>query len=108
MDPRLARWLDLSRRALALSPAERLVGLDALCAERAKLEQSLQSAPPAGGITRELALELERAERELSRVVAELQTDLGQRIEALRRARQAASGYRPATTSIPAFVSRSV
>jgi hypothetical protein len=107
-DARLMRWLELSRRALALPPAARLGELEALCAERAELERSLQSSPPADGVPADLAFELERAERDLQQAFAELRGDLGQRIEALRRARQAATGYRPAATVLPAFISRSV
>ena len=107
-DPRLARWLELSQRVLALSPVERLAELDALVASRADLERSLRAAPPAGGIDRDQGLELEHTETELTRAFAELRAELGQRIDALRRAREATSGYRPAALSHAAFVSRSV
>jgi len=107
-EPRLVRWLEATRQLLARSPVERLEALDGLCAERAALMGSLASDPPAGGIAPELARELERAEAALGQALAELRGELVERIEALRSARQAASGYRPTTLGLPAFVSRSV
>jgi hypothetical protein len=104
----LDRWRELSQRVLGLSPVERLAELDALVASRAELERSLRASPPAGGIDRDQALELERTEAELTRVLGELQADMSQRIDALRRAREATSGYRPTALSHAAFVSRSV
>jgi hypothetical protein len=107
-DARLARWLAATRQLLALSPVEQLASLDAFCAERAALMQALAAEPPAGAIPRELAHELEQVEAALGRALAELRAELGARIEALRNARHAASGYRPATLGHPAFVSRTV
>jgi hypothetical protein len=106
-DPRLARWLAATRQLLALSPVERLAALDELRTERAALMQAL-AAGPEGATPRELAHALEQAEAALARALAELRADLGARIEALRQARHAASGYQPTTLGHPAFVSRSV
>jgi hypothetical protein len=106
-DPRLERWLELSRAFLRLTPVERLGAFAALCDERARLEQSLREAP-APGIPRELAEELQRTEGELLHVLAAQRDELEQRIAALRGARHAASGYAPATFTHAAFVSRSV
>jgi hypothetical protein len=107
-DARLARWLAATRQVLALSPVEQLASLGELCAERAALLRSLSAEPPASAIPGELAHELEQAEAELGRALGELRTELGARIEALRSARHATSGYRPTTLGHPAFVSRTV
>jgi hypothetical protein len=104
-DPRLSQWLAATRRLLDLTPLERLAALDAICSQRETLMRSLAADPPAGALPTELARELGRAEAEFGRALAELRDDLGQRIAALRNARNATSGYRPTTLGTPAFVS---
>lgn len=106
-DARLERWLAAGQRVLALEPADRLAALEALVEERNEIVQSLKAEPPREPVTAELARALESVEADLSRALAELHADLVQRIDALRRARHATSGYRATTLDRPAFISRS-
>lgn len=107
-DARLSRWLERTREFLALGAVAQLDRLEALCAERAALMRELVARPPAGPTPPQLARQLEECEAAFNRALAELRADLGRRVEALRGARQATSGYRPAVLGVPAFVSRSV
>jgi hypothetical protein len=107
-DARLTRWLELTREFVALGAVEQLDRLQGLCDERAALMRELAARPPASPTPLELSRALEDSEAAFNRALAELRADLGQRIDALRGARQAANGYRPAALGHPAFVSRSV
>jgi len=107
-DPRLLRWIELTREFLRRSAPEKIEQLQTMFDERARLMRDLAARPAASATPPDLARALQDCEAMLDRTLAELRTDLGQRIDTLRGARQAAKGYRPIIAGHPAFVSRSV
>ncbi len=106
-DPRLVRWAELTEAALARPEPERAAALEELASERAELQRSLETTPPAQLPDAELAGRLRRAETELGSELGRLRHALLDQLEGLRDARRAAQGYRPARGNRPAFVSRS-
>ena len=88
-DPRLAAWLASTRAALAAPREGKLTALTRVDGERAALQRALERDPPSAPPTRELALALQAAERELQREATSLAAESQQRVGELRRGRRA-------------------
>ncbi len=105
-DPRILDWLTVTEQA-AGAPSDRLAeAVVEASRRREEIRLSLTAKPPTEGPDTETAKRLERAEARLAEVAASERARLAQALEEVQRQKAATSGYRPARSSLPVFLSR--
>jgi hypothetical protein len=107
-EARWREWLARTEETLRAPAGSRPDALAALAEQRGRLQRALEDDPATRPPPPPLAAQLRAAEQALAQALAHWRAALGEQAEAVRRARLATGGYRPARPDRAAFVSRSV